>query len=101
MSEVILIVQGSPERRDEMVAAARRLGELIGNGHAVEFTLPRSPALARVHDGAPPRRKGPAREVEARATAPTSSWRPSRARRPTGLRVWLSEPRCSAPSGPF
>jgi nucleotide-binding universal stress UspA family protein len=71
MSEVILVVPGCPERRDEVVAAARRLGELIGNGRVVELAPPDSLGAAGAHyvaDAAAPGRKDPATEMAARGS---------------------------------
>lgn len=44
MPAVILAVSGHPERRDGLVAAARRLGDLTGNGRVRVLALPPAPA---------------------------------------------------------
>jgi nucleotide-binding universal stress UspA family protein len=70
MSEVILIVPSRPERRERLVTAANRLGELIGGGRVVELApAPAEAGFAAPRDsqlGVPTGRQDAAAVVEER-----------------------------------
>jgi nucleotide-binding universal stress UspA family protein len=72
MSQVILIVPGHPQRRNDLAEAARHLGELIGEGRVIEMASPASrDAAVGAPDGPVDAGRGRAdlaSEVEARGS---------------------------------